>query len=175
MCNALHPYAPGRVLIDEGVDDHSHAGVVVASGPASSYFVRAHARQLVAACGWALTVAAFASEPESNSLLPRFFARFSEPQAEAEDAFTVPGWACSTCQACGALHHETLFVFSPQQLINSFVAKARADGARAIMVTPLSVSVPYWNKLLQASVFPNETGYYRIRRQAVDVDSNVRG
>jgi hypothetical protein len=124
-------------------------------------------------CGWPLTVDAFASE--SNSLLPRLFARYAEPSAEAEDAFTVPSWACSTCPACGALHRETLFAFPPPPLINSFVAKARADGARAVVVTPPSVSAPYWNKLLRASVVPNGAGYVRIRRQAVDVDSDVRG
>ena len=77
----------------------------------SSDLVRAHARQLAAACGWTLTVDAFASE--SNALLPRYFARFAEPTAEAEDAFTVPSWAFSTCPACGALHRETLFAFPP--------------------------------------------------------------
>jgi hypothetical protein len=120
-----------------------------------------------------LTVDAFASE--SNSLIPRFFARFAEPRAEAEDAFTVPSWACSTCPTCGALHRETLFAFPPPALINSFVAKARADCARAIVVTPLSVSAPFCNKLLRASVVPNGAGYVRFRRQTVDVDSDVRG
>ena len=42
------------------------------------------------------------------------------------------------------------------------------------MVTPLSVSAPFWNKLLRASVVPNGAGYVRIRRQATDVDSDVR-
>ena len=171
--NALHLHAPGRVLVAEGVDDYSRSGASEIAGPVSSDLVRAQARQLASLCGWSLTVDAFASE--SNSLLPRFFARYAEPRAEAEDAFTVPSWACSTCPACGALHRETLFAFPPPPLINSFVAKARADGARAVVVTPLSVSAPYWNKLLRASVVPNGAGYVRIRRQAVDVDSDVRG
>ncbi len=47
--------------------------------------------------------------------------------------------------------------------------------ARAVVVTPLSVSAPYWNKLLQAPVVPNEACYLRFRRQAVDVDSDIRG
>ncbi len=79
------------------------------AGPVSSDLVRAQARQLASLCGWSLTVDALASE--SNSLLPRFFARFAEPRAEAEYAFTVPSWAYSTCPACGALHRETLFAF----------------------------------------------------------------
>ena len=43
------------------------------------------------------------------------------------------------------------------------------------MVTPLSVSAPYWNKLLRASVVPNGASYVRIQRQAADVDSDARG
>jgi hypothetical protein len=171
--NTLHLHAPGRVLVAEGVDDLSRSGASEVAGPISSDLVRAQARQLASVCGWSLTVDAFASE--SNSLLPRFFARFAEPRAEAEDAFTVPSWACSTCPGCGALHRETLFAFPPPPLINSLMAKARADGARAVVVTPLSVSAPYWNKLLRASVVPNGAGYVRIRRQAADVDSDVRG
>jgi hypothetical protein len=171
--NALHLHAPGRVLVAEGVDDYSRSGASEVAGPVSSDHVRDQARLLASLCGWTLTVDAFASE--SNSLLPRFFARYAEPRAEAEDAFTVPSWACSTCPACGALHRETLFAFPPPPLINSFIAKARADGARAVVVTPLSVSAPFWNKLLRASVVPNGAGYVRIRRQATDVDSDVRG
>ena len=107
-------------------------------------------------CGWALTVDAFASE--ANSLLPRFFARYAEPRAEVEDAFTVPDWTGSSCPTCGCSHRETLFAFPPPPLLNAFVAKARADGVRAIVATPLSVSAPYWNKLLRASVVPNADG-----------------
>jgi len=120
-----------------------------------------------------LTVDAFASK--SNSLLPRFFARYAEPDAEAEDAFTVPDWARSLCPSCDHCHRETLFAFPPASLLNAFVAKARTDGARAIVVTPLSVAASYWNKLLRASVVQNDAGYLRIRRQQTPTDSDVAG
>ena len=55
------------------------------------------------------------------------------------------------------------------------MAKARADGARAVVVTPLSVAAPFWNKLLRASVVPNAEGYLRIRRQPAQLDSDVAG
>ena len=61
----------------------------------------------------------------------------------------------------------------PPHMLNAFVAKARADGARAVLVTPLSVSAPYWNKLLRSSVVPNAAGYYRVRRQPVDLDHSA--
>jgi hypothetical protein len=136
--------------------------------------VRDRASALAQALGWELTVDAFASE--SNSLLPRFFARYAEPQAEAEDAFAVGDWDRSKCPFCGLYQRETLYAFPPTALLNRFVAKARADGARAILVTPLAVSAPYWSKLLRASVVPNADGFLRVRRQqAAPPDSDAPG
>jgi hypothetical protein len=105
-CLVLTLHAPGRVPVEEGVDDHSRAGALEITGPVSSRLVRQRALTLAASCGWTLTVDAFASD--SNSLLPRFFARYAEPSAEAEDAFPVPDWAASACPACGCDHHEAL-------------------------------------------------------------------
>ena len=110
------------------------------------------------------------------SRLPRFFARYAEARAEAEDAFGVHDWDRSTCPACGMIHRETLFAFPPAVLLNRFVTKARADGARAVVVTPLAVSAPYWTKLLRASVVNNSDGYIRVRRQqAASSDSDAAG
>jgi hypothetical protein len=172
-CSTLFLHAPGRVLVDEGVDDHSRAGALEVAGPVSSARVRDRAIRLAALCGWPMTVDAFASE--ANTLLPRFFARYAEPRAEFEDALSVPDWGRSLCPACGAWHRETLFAYPPPPLLNRFVAKARADGARAILVAPLAVSAPYWNKLLRASVVPNADGYVRVRRQQSTADSDVPG
>jgi hypothetical protein len=172
-CSTLHLHAPGRVLVEEGVDRHSREGALEVAGPVSSDDVRARAHKLASACGWSLTVDAFASE--SNRVLPRFFARYAEPLAEAEDAFTVPDWARSSCPACGLCHLETLFAFPPPAMLNHFVAKARADGIRAVVVTPLAVSAPYWNKLLRASVVTNPDGYIRMRRQSAALGSDAPG
>ena len=172
-CQTLLLHAPGRVLMDEGVDDHSRDGALEVAGPVSSALVRRRALALAVSCGWSLSVDAFASE--SNSVLPRFFARYAEPAAECEDAFTVSDWGYSTCPACGCTHRETLFAFPPPPLLNAFVAKARADGVRAVVITPLSVAAPFWNKLLRASVVPNAEGYLRVRRQPARLDSDVAG
>ena len=99
----------------------------------------------------------------SNTRVPRFFARFAEPEAEAEDAFTVPDWGISRCPHCNRHHREVLYAFPPQSLINCFVAKAQVDGVRALLVVPLAVTAPYWNKLLQASVLSNAAGYVRLK------------
>jgi hypothetical protein len=172
-CNTMTLHAPGRVLIEEGVDDHSRDGALEVAGYVSSPRVRSRALALAASCGWTLTVDAFASS--SNTLLPRFYARYAEPDAEAEDAFAVPNWDSSPCPTCGSRHRETLFAFPPPPLINIFVAKARADGARAILVTPLSVAAPYWNKLLQASVTPTPELYVRVRKQQPNLGSDSPG
>jgi hypothetical protein len=172
-CDTLYLHAPGRVLVEEGVDDLSRTGALDIAGPVSSSLVRDHSLKLAQSLGWTLTVDAFASK--SNSLLPRFFARYAEPEAEAEDAFTVPDWARSICPSCDQCHRETLYAFPPAALLNAFVAKARTDGARAIVVTPLAVAAPYWNKLLRASVVQNDAGYLRIRRQQSSADSDVAG
>jgi hypothetical protein len=64
----------------------------------------------------------------------------------------------------------------PTALFNRFIAKAIADGVRAIVVMPLAVSAPYWTKLLRASVFPNEDGYVRVSRQPyAPPDSDTAG
>jgi hypothetical protein len=173
-CHPLFLHAPGSALVPEGVDGLSRDTAAEVAGPVSSPLVRHRASALAQALGWELTVDAFASE--SNSLLPRFFARYAEPQAEAEDAFAVGDWDRSRCPFCGLLQRETLYAFPPSALLNLFVAKARADGARAILVTPVAVSAPYWSKLLRASVVPNTDGFLRVRRQqAAPSDSDAPG
>ena len=128
-------------------------------GPELRRRVRAVAEQ----CGWHITVDAFASA--ANALTPRFFARYAEPQAEAEDAFTVGDWGCSECPACRRLHREVLFAYPPAPLINCILAKARVDGVQALVVVPLSVNAPYWTKLLRASVLQDPQGYVAVRHR----------
>jgi hypothetical protein len=174
LCHPLYLHAPGDALVAEGVDGLSRETATEVAGPVSSPLVRDRAVQLARALGWELTVDAFASE--SNSLLPRFSARYAEPRAEVEDAFSVGDWDRSLCPFCGCCHREVLYAFLPPPLLNRFVAKARADGVRAILVTPLAVSAPYWAKLRRASVVPNEEGYIRnLRQAAAPADSDSAG
>ena len=172
-CNPLYLHAPGRVLVAEGIDDHSRDGALEVAGPTSGPRIRQLVLALAKTCGWTITIDAFASE--SNCLVPRFFARYAEHAAEAEDAFTVPDWDRSVCPACGLTHRETLFAFPPPPLLNAFVAKARADGIRAIVLTPLAVTAPFWNKLLRASVVPDPKGYHRVRSSFALKDSDLPG
>ena len=173
-CAPLYLHAPGRVLVDEGVDDSSRSLAAEVAGPVSGPELRRRVWAVAEECGWHITVDVFASA--ENALTPRFFARFAEPLAEAEDAFTVGDWACSLCPACGGWHREVLYAYPPPALISRFLAKARADGVRALVVVPLSVSSPYWNKLLAASVLPGAQGYVAVRhRQQAASGSDAAG
>ena len=44
------------------------------------------------------------------------------------------------------------------------VAKAIADGAVGVFVTPVAVTSPVWRKLRLASLVPGPDGYVRVRR-----------
>ena len=162
-CSPLYLHAPGRVLVDEGVDDTSRSMAQEVAGPVSSSYLRDIVLKAAQRLGWHITLDAFASH--ENAMVPRFYARYAEPMAEAEDAFTVGDWACSRCPACQRLHREVLFAYPPLWLIPRFLAKARADGIRAVVVVPLAVSAPYWARLLQASVSSDPKGYTAIRKQ----------
>jgi len=174
QCSQLYLHAPGRVLIDEGVDDASRSLAQEVAGPVSGPLLRDRVFAEAARCGWHITVDAFASA--ENALVPRFFARYAEPRAEAEDAFTVGDWACSLCPGCHKWHREVLFAYPPAKLIPRFIAKARADGVRALVVVPLAVSAPYWARLLRASVSQDPKGYTIVRKlQQADPNTDAAG
>ena len=117
-CSPLYLHAPGRVLIDEGVDDASRSMAEEVAGPVSSPYLRRIVLREAQRQGWLITVDAFASH--ENAMVPRFIARYAEPMTEAEDAFTVGDWACSRCPACQRLHREVLFVYPPTAADPSF-------------------------------------------------------
>jgi len=113
---------------------------------------------------WRLTVDLFASA--ANHRTDRFVSWWPEPEAEAYDAFTLPSWRHSKCPECGGVHREAVYAFPPPRLLREVVAKALADRAVGIFLTPVVVTSPVWQKLRQASVLRNEEGYVRVRRPA---------
>ena len=84
--------------------------------------------------------------------MPRFFAQFPEPLAEGMDALAQPDWGRSRCPRCGQWHRECVFAFPPRALLPAFVAKARADGLRGVVVVPFTPSDPAWPALEAASL-----------------------
>ena len=157
-------YAPGEVLKAEGVDGLSRAAAqeqrVLESTPALRCLVREEAARL----GWTISVDLFASS--SNCLVPRFFARYPEPLAEAVDALAQPDWAYSCCQACHRSHRECCFVFPPRFLLAKTLRKAEVDGLRGIFVVPFAITDPSWPVLMRSSVSGG-----RDRCRVVDCDS----
>ncbi len=100
----------------------------------------------------------------------------------------MPDWYFFTCPSCCLAHCDTLFASPPSQLLNCFVAKARADGAAALVqlsfpcwasrettIAVLTIFAQYWNKLLRASVLSNPEEYLRVHRQQASLGSDVDG
>ena len=86
-----------------------------------------------------------------NMLVPCFFARHPWPLAEGADALAQQDWGRSRF-SCGLMHRECVFAFPPRGILLEFVAKARADGMRGVVVVPFTPSDPTWPALAAASL-----------------------
>ena len=157
----LFLHVPGATMVEEGVDDLSRSSAIqvrqVESLPALRDMVSAHAAKL----GWTISLDLFACS--ANTLVPRFFSQTGEPDAEGIDALVQPDWGSSTCPTCGARHRETVFAFPPRSLIRPTIRKAVKDRVRGFFVVPLSVLQPLWDRLMEASVWPNPSQYVTLR------------
>ena len=165
-------HVPGLSLIEEGIDGASRGGDAFGTG-ANVESVRAAEvsdalwdliRGTADHQGWKLTIDLFASA--SNHRTDRWVSWLPEPDAEAFDAFSIPSWRESPCPVCGGTHQEAVYAFPPSAILPKVVAKAVADQAVGIFVTPVMVTSPVWRKLRLASVLPGPDGYVRVRRAA---------
>jgi hypothetical protein len=158
-CLFLH--VPGSTLVAEGVDAASRSGAQSERGPACGPALRQRIIDLAASYNWEISIDLFAST--ENAITPRFCSRYPELGAECADALLAPDWNVSTCPSCGEEHREVIFAFPPANLLSQFVAKARADGVRGIVLTPTAPTGAHWNKLLRASLAKDGPGYTAIR------------
>ena len=73
-CHTLYLHAPGRTLVEEGVDELSRSGALEVAGPVSSPFLCERVWTLARELDWLLTIDAFCQE-ESNAFRvpPPFF------------------------------------------------------------------------------------------------------
>ena len=147
-CLFLH--VPGTTLMAEGIDAASREGAEAELGPACGPALRTAIHDTAARLGWSVSVDLFATA--SNAVVPRYFSRYPEPSSEAVGAFTSPSWNASTCPACSLCHRETFFAFPPTHLLPDFIAKARADGARGLVLTPTAVTSDHWGSLIRSAV-----------------------
>ena len=168
----LLAHVPGLALVEEGIDGASRAGAQFGPdanlehvlGPRVGDGLWGTIESLVAPLGWKVTIDLFASE--CNSRAQRYCSRFPEPGAECVDALSVSDWGESLCPRCGNRHREVGYAFPPQPLIRPFVKKAIADSALCVVVVPVTITAPYWHKLVRASVLdsrPAVDGFLRIR------------
>ena len=171
----LYLHAPGTVMKAEGIDGLSRevasARRELESLPALRDIVCKEAERF----GTRITIDLFAAV--ENTLVPRFFARYPEPAAEAVDALAQPDWGRSLCPHCRRWHRETVFAYPPMPLLERTLAKARADGARGVLVVPFTPSHPTWPVLEAASlthvegqfnrcvIVPNNASYVRTGEQ----------
>ena len=77
-----------------------------------------------------------------NALVPRFYACHKEPLAEGMDALAQPDWGRSACLHCGLVNREFAYAFLNRGQLPRFLAKARADGMRGIIIAPFTPSSP---------------------------------
>jgi hypothetical protein len=65
------------------------------------------------------------------------------------------------------MHREVLFLHPPYPLVSAAVEKAVADRALCVLLVPVAILSPHWNKLLAASVLPRGApyvdGFLRVR------------
>ncbi len=143
----LYLHVPG--VKAGGVDDLSRsaarARLASESTAALRQIVTAEAERL----GDLISLDLFATS--DNTLVPWFFARYPEPLAEGADALAQLDWGQSRCPHCGRLHHECAYAFPPRGLLEAFVAKARSDGLRGVIVVPFAPSDSAWPTLAAAS------------------------
>jgi hypothetical protein len=167
-------HVPGLALVAEGIDGASRGGgelgedcVEAVLGPAVSDGLWEIIVAELRLVGWRVTVDLFASA--SNARCERFCSRTHEPDAERTDAFTALDWSQSVCPTCGAWHEEVAYAYPPTVLARHVVNKAMQDGAKMILVVPLAVTSPRWQKLLRASVVNNADRYLRVRNVRASV------
>ena len=143
-------HIPGETMRAEGVDALSRDTAQAHRASESTVALRRIVAKEAERLGAALLIDLFATA--DNAIVPRFFARLPEPLAEGVDALAQPDWGRSRCPQCGSVHRECVFAFPPRPLLPAFLAKARADGLRGVVVVPFTPSDPAWPALAAASL-----------------------
>ena len=120
--------------------------------------LRAAARDIASEAGHRLTLDLFASH--TNTLTPRYYSAWAEPQAEAQDALSQPDWSQSFCPMCQKNRPDFVYLYPPWELVPAALRKAQCDQAQGILVVPYSANSPWWPSILHAS---RRTRRHRLR------------
>ena len=143
-------HAPGVTMKAEGIDGLSREVAEQRRWGESTRALRDLVHAEAAALGETISIDLFATA--ENTLVPRFFARHPEHLAEGADALAQPDWGQSLCPHCQQRHREFAFAYPPRPLLGAFLAKARVDGFRGVVVAPFTTSHPAWPTLSAASL-----------------------
>lgn len=161
-------HVPGLALVAEGVDGASRGGgdlgdecVDYVLGPAVGDELWEEIETVLRRIGWGVTIDLFATA--SNARCARYCSRTHEPGAERTDAFTMLDWSSSECPLCRQTHREVVYAYPPTVLARRVVNKAMQDGARMVLVVPLAVTAPHWQKLRKYSLIDNADRYLRVK------------
>jgi hypothetical protein len=143
-------WAPGKELVDIGIDDLSRSAALalhdVALAPDHLARVRALAAEHL---GSALTVDWFASA--TSAQLQRYWSRYPDPAAEGLDALLAPSWLVSPCR-CGSYHREVGLFFPPPPLLGRVLARVKQEGACGVIIVPRTPGAPWWPVLEDCSI-----------------------
>ena len=146
----LYLHAPGALLKAEGVDGLSRETARARRASESLLtLLRVVMAEVTRSLGSPISLDLFATV--DSTLVPRFSARHPEPLAEGADALAQQDWGRSRC-SCWLMHRECVFIFPPRGILPEFVAKARSDGMRGVVVVPFTPSDPTWPALAAASL-----------------------
>jgi hypothetical protein len=152
-------WTPGSSMVTLGVDDLSRTAAIdahdVSLNPVHLQFALDMAEAYLGArpsVDWFATAA--------SATLPRYWTRFSDVGTEGEDALSAESWAMAHCP-CGSCHTEIGYFFPPIPLLASVWAKIKLDGARGVMIVPVTPGAPWWPLLEASAVFYRELGEAR--------------
>jgi hypothetical protein len=160
-CLFLH--VPGTTLMAEGIDAASRAGAEAERGPACGPALRDTIGAVAARLGWSISIDLFATA--ENAVVPASSAATPSPARKRptrsrRQAGTPP----PARPALAAIGSEVFFAFPPVALLPQFIAKARADGARGLVLTPTAVTGDHWGCLLRDSLAIDGRPYLAIKR-----------
>lgn len=143
-------HVSGKRLIEEGVDDGSRTHAEALQGPACNKKLRGRVQSFARKIQKEITIDFFASS--CNAMAERFMTWTDEPLSERTDAFSAASWDSSWCPHCEQYHREMGFFFTPSNLEDAVVRRARSDGAQGIFLVPNSAKQGYWQCLTREAI-----------------------
>ena len=145
----LFLHAPGSVLVQEGIDSLSRDFASLHKGPSLGPVSLSLIHSWLQSLGLALTFDLFASP--LNNQCPRYASLVFGKDIMVQDAFSMPSWAFSFCNACRRHHPEFLLCFPPSNdtVKHKFLVKAFRDGLHGVIIVERTITNFMWRAIQQ--------------------------